>query len=290
MKNTVTWMAAFVVCVAGIALAADQEAKPAGEIIFARDSGNGWRIWTVNSDGSDLRQLISGAKENEMDVDPMFSPDGRKVLFTSTRGGTSALWIANIDGSDSKKVCDGREGEWSPDGQSVAFVKDNAVFVRNLASGEERQIVPKGYEICAGPAWSPDGKTIGFASRKNGPNGMYLVPASGGEPTVLLEKKGKSVCQPHWSPDGKKIVYETETNIATVQPDGTKPRPLTSFGGIQRYGRWSPDGSKVVFCQGTSESGPWELYIIPATGGAPTKLTEGASDLNPDWKPAPKGK
>ena len=59
---------------------------------------------------------------------------------------------------------------------------------------------------------------------------------------------------------------------------------MTYFGGVQRYGRFSPDGKSIVYCQGASERGPWELYIIPAQGGTPVKLTEGGSDMNPDWK------
>jgi Tol biopolymer transport system component len=59
---------------------------------------------------------------------------------------------------------------------------------------------------------------------------------------------------------------------------------VTYFGGVQRYGRFSPDGNSIVYCQGPSERGPWELFIIPAQGGTPRQLTEGASDMNPDWK------
>jgi Tol biopolymer transport system component len=59
---------------------------------------------------------------------------------------------------------------------------------------------------------------------------------------------------------------------------------ITYFGGVQRYARYSPDGKSLVFCQGVSEQGPWELYIIPAAGGTPAKLTEGGSDMYPDWK------
>jgi len=33
-----------------------------------------------------------------------------------------------------------------------------------------------------------------------------------------------------------------------------------------------------------TENGPWELYIIPSRGGTPVRLTEGDSDMNPDWK------
>ena len=71
---------------------------------------------------------------------------------------------------------------------------------------------------------------------------------------------------------------------ARLIPDGKKNCLVTYFGGVQRYGRFSPDGKTIVYCQGVSERGPWELYRIPAQGGSPVKLTEGGSDMNPDWR------
>ena len=59
---------------------------------------------------------------------------------------------------------------------------------------------------------------------------------------------------------------------------------ITYFGGVQRYGRYSPDGRRIVFCQGMSPQGPWELYVVPSTGGTPRRLTEDGSDMYPDWK------
>ena len=47
---------------------------------------------------------------------------------------------------------------------------------------------------------------------------------------------------------------------------------------------WTPDGQSIVYCQGASERGPWELFIIPAQGGSPRQLTQGGSDMNPDWR------
>ena len=103
-------------------------------------------------------------------------------------------------------------------------------------------------------------------------NAIYRIPAAGGTPILVYDRKG--ACEPHWSPDGQRLVYETETQICTIQPDGKKNRVITFFGGVQRYGRFSPDGKWIVFCQGTSERGPWQLYKIPADGGTPIPITE----------------
>jgi Tol biopolymer transport system component len=235
----------------------------------------------VNADGSEKKQLTrQGGEEN--DVDPVFSPDGKHVLFTSTRGDKTGVWRMLVDGSKPELICDGDQAEWSPDGAGIALRRNEKIFVRDLASGKEKGLSPEDWPHCSGPCWSSDGKTIGFAARWDGGNAIFIVPAEGGKPVKIYDKQG--ACEPHWSPDGTRIVYETETHICTINPDGTKNRLITYFGGVQRYARYSPDGKFLVFCQGVSEAGPWELYVIPATGGTPEKLTEGSSDMYPDWR------
>ena len=262
------------------------ENKPAGEIFFASDRSGSWRVWSIHPDGSDPRQVIEGAKDDEMDVDPNFSSNGKKIVFTSTRGGTTGIWMANSDGSGVTRICEGRQAEWSPDDKKIAFAKNDKIFVRELESGKEKQIVPDSYKICSVPAWSPEGKKIAFACRWEAGNGLFIVSAEGGEePIKIFDKKG--ACEPHWSPDGSLLAYETETHICTIQPDGQKPRQITSWGGVQRYAQWSPDGKRFVFCHGNSEKGPWLLYSMPSTGGPPsaaTPLTEEGSNMNPDWR------
>ncbi len=252
-----------------------------GQIVFSSDRAGAWRLWTIGADGSDLQQLTEGG-EDEHDADPVFSPDGKSILFSSTRGGETGIWTISLDGSGLKRICDGDQAEWSPDGSKIVFRRDGTIQVRELSSRKERTIVPEDWPDCSGGAWSPDGKTIAFACLRNGKNGMYLVDANGGDPVKIYDKKG--ACEPHWSPDGTWLVYETETHICTIQPSGKKNRTITYFGGVQRYGRVSPSGKHIVYCQGMTENGPWELYIIPSRGGTPVRLTEGDSDMNPDWK------
>ncbi|MBA4388533.1 MAG: hypothetical protein C0404_11165 [Verrucomicrobia bacterium] len=269
------------------------EAKPAvggtkaGDIIFGSNRSGQFRIWSINADGSDLKQVSQGAKDDEMDVDPNYSMDGTKITFTSTRGGKPNVWRMNADGSGAEMICEGRESEWSPDARKVTFIRNDKVWVRDLESGKEKQVVPDSFKICSGPAFSPDGKLVTFGCRWEGANAVYTVPADGGaEPTKVYDKK--PACQPHFSPDGKLIAYETETNICTIQPDGQKNKLVTYWGGVQRFANWSPDGKTLVYCQGASEKGPWELYLVPSISGNPTKLTSDGSDVNPCWSPVKK--
>lgn len=253
----------------------------AGTIVFASNRDGPWRIWSVRPDGSQLH-LLTQPRAGEHDVDPAISPDGKSILFSSTRGGRTGVWRAAADGSAAERIGDGDQAEWSPDGRQIVFRREEALWVRELAAARERRITPADWPHPSGPAWSPDGRQIAFACRWDAGNGLFLVSAEGNSPQKVYDRK--PACEPHWSPDGLRLVYETETQIFTIQPDGKKNRPVTYFGGVQRYGRYSPDGRWIVYCQGSSERGPWELYVISSQGGEPIPLTRGASDTNPDWR------
>jgi len=268
--------------VLGLAVAGAQKGgSRLGKIVFASDRSGLWRVWIMNEDGSGLKQLTRGDADHH-DVDPSFSPDGKRILLTSTRGGKAGVWSMAAAGSGAKRICDGDQAEWAPDGKSVVFRRKGAIVTRELAGGKEKTVSPKGWSRCSGPSWSPDGKRIAFASIQGKANAIFLVPAGGGEPVKVFDKKG--ACEPHWSPDGKRIVYETETHVYTIRPDGGGNRMITYYGGLQRYPRFSPDGGTIIFCQGASTRGPWELYVVPAAGGSPRKLTDGGSDMYPHWK------
>jgi Tol biopolymer transport system component len=268
-------------CLLVAAVTEPASAGKSGQIVFSSDRSGQWCIWAINADGSQMKQLTRPAAD-ENDVDPVFSPDGKSILFTSTRGGKAAIWRMLLDGSKPESVCEGDQAEWSPDGKGIVFRRSESILTRNLVDGTEKVLTPKDWPHCSGPAWSPDGKAIAFACRWEAGNGVFTVSPEGGKPVKVYDEKG--ACEPHWAPDGTRIVYETESHICAISPDGTKNRTVTYFGGVQRYGRFSPDGQYIVFCQGASERGPWELYIIPARGGTPERLTEGGSDMYPDWK------
>ena len=252
-----------------------------GKVVFCSDRSREWRIWTMSADGSNLKQLTKG-QPGAHDVDPVFSPDGRSILFTSTRGGAPGVWRMAADGSAPERICDGDQADWSPDGSKIVCRRGDRLAVRDLKTGKERTLPAGDWPHCSGPAWSPDGASIAFACRWDGGNGVFIVPAAGGEPVKVFDKRG--ACEPQWSPDGKMLLYETETHICTIRPDGAKNRLVTYYGGVQRYGRWSPDGQWIIFCQGASESGPWELYKVRSRGGPPAKLTQDGSDMHPHWR------
>jgi Tol biopolymer transport system component len=84
-------------------------------------------IYVMNADGSGSRRLTHSAA---YDVEPAWSPDGRKIAFQSTKriGGNREIYVMNADGSGKRNLTrhparDVRPS-WSPDGRRIAFVSD----------------------------------------------------------------------------------------------------------------------------------------------------------------------
>ena len=105
------------------------------------------------------------------------------------------------------------------------------------------------------------------------------------------------VADPQISPDGTRVVWQATTVIPEANGSSTAlwmapadgsaaPRPLTVVEGTAKDSRprWSPDGSKILFQ--STRTGTSQLWVVPAAGGAPTRLTDiatGAEDAA--WSP-----
>ena len=105
--SSVGTMVALTLCLGASAVlaaepaASDSAATGAGLIVFSSDRSGPWRIWSVRPDGSALCELTK-AGPDEHDVDPVFSPDGKSILFSSTRGGAVAVWKLSLDGTHAR--------------------------------------------------------------------------------------------------------------------------------------------------------------------------------------------
>ena len=157
-----------------------------GTIVFVSDRSGTLKIWSMHANGKDAHQLTKGS---EPDADPRFSPDGKQILYTTLRGGFPEVWLMNRDGSGPKTITKGSQGNWSPDGKSIVFIRDNETFVRDLASGEEKRVTPKEWKRCGVPAFSPDGKHVAVASRHQEKIGIYIVSLDGKESSRSRPRK-----------------------------------------------------------------------------------------------------
>ncbi|MCK5836991.1 MAG: PD40 domain-containing protein, partial [Desulfobacula sp.] len=143
-----------------------------------------------------------------VNVSPKFSPDGKKIAFTSNIGGTPQIYVKNLETGDVKRITfEGRYNTspaWSPDGKKMAYVgieknKIN-IFVISLDSGPGTP-VQLTMNTCDNedPSWSPDGSLIVFTSNREGKTPrLFVMTAAGTDQRRLLTLPGKQ-SQPYWS-------------------------------------------------------------------------------------------
>ena len=123
-------------------------------------------LWAVSVAGGSARPLtIADAAEK----DPVWSPDGRFVYYSSNRDGTRALWRVSVSGGAAVRLTGGQGPERHPsltrDGSRLVystFVDDWDLVVRDLGSGQERQI--GGERTDDSPVFAPDGRSLAFVS------------------------------------------------------------------------------------------------------------------------------
>ncbi len=251
-----------------------------GTIVFVSDRGGALDIWRMRASGRDPKPLTT---DEAPDADPRFSPDGRRILYTTLRGGFPEVWVMGRDGSDPKKVTAGSQGSWSPDGGSIVFIRDNQAFVRELSSGTERRVTPESWERCGVPAWSPDGKRLAVASRHTGQIGVYLLGLDGKDAAPL--DAGEPACTPCWSRDGKRVLVQTVKGHVHQAEVGGKGSEQVTFGAdVQHDGRYSPDGSMLLFARAPGTEGPWQVCVMKLDGGEDfVRLTTEGSNSLADW-------
>ncbi len=139
--------------------------SPDGQTLaFTSDRDGKYCIWLKQLHGGDERALTSGT-----DNFSRFSPDGSAILFTRTLGQSTALYRTSLLGSEPRKIVeDATHGDWSPDGQQIAFVRIrteastpvSTLFTIPAGGGAEREITRFQGEFAGFPRWSPDGRWI----------------------------------------------------------------------------------------------------------------------------------
>ena len=188
---------------------------------------------------------------------PAISPDGRWIAIVTSQAGKRHLQLTTADGSESRPIAQELDMEGSTD-------------------------------------WSPDGHWIVTGGKDAKGEGLFKIPAAGGQPVRLTSTVGRD---PVWSPDGSMIVYSGPnvfafTPILAIRADGTPvkmPEIRTQRDGERL--RFMPDGRGLVFMQGT-EATPWQdfwlLDLKTMSTRRLTRLTDRAAmrtfDVAPDGK------
>jgi Tol biopolymer transport system component len=190
---------------------------------------------------------------------------------------------------------------FSPDGNEIAFAWDGekgdnwGIYVKLIGTEKPLRLTTDTM-VYAGPAWSPDGRSIAFWRGSERNAGIYIIPALGGPERMLHQATGGflDLGSLDWSPDGKYLAYGDRQSgqefptlflLAVDNPDEIRPLTAPTEGWGDYEPRFSPDGKTVAF--GHELGGlASDVFLVRTAGGQPKRLTfDNVIISGLDWTP-----
>ncbi len=198
-------------------------------------------IYSIPATGGDARLLRGG---HAFEVQPRFSPDGKKILFTSDAGGGDNIWMMNRDGSNARQVTKEsfrllNNAMWSPDGEYIVARKHftssrslgaGELWLFHISGGNGLQLTARknDQQDLNEPCFSPDGQYVyysedmypgGFFQYNKDPNNQIFVikrfdREKGTSETVTGGAGG--AFRPQLSPDGKTLAFIKRVRTKSV--------------------------------------------------------------------------
>lgn len=253
-------------------------------------------LYTLPIAGGTATRLTSGLA---YDLQPRWSPDGKRVVFVSDRSGGDNVWIISRDGKDTLQVTKGNHSlyvspEWTPDGKYIVASKSGGfgaskLWLYNVEGGSGVQLIsePRARKTI-GAAFGPDARYIWYAERQGDWQYNALLPQyqlaqydrETGTQTVMSSRYG-SAFRPALSPDGKWLAYGSRQDAMTglrlrdlvsgdeswllypIQRDDQESRATMDV--LPGYS-FTPDSKAIVISYGG------EIWRVPVDKSAPTKI------------------
>jgi Tol biopolymer transport system component len=258
--------------------------------------GDGRVVFDTRSPRQNLRETVLGpdgavegrwlSRGESTDRQPVYSPDGDSVAFSSNRGGGMNLWTVSTSSGRLRRITSDHLN-WDP-----GFLRDGRIIWSSNRSGNyeiwiadtdgsaARQVTQDGGNA-ENPTATPDGEWIVYSSGNPRQPGLWKIRPDGSEATHLYE--GRATI-PEVSPDGKHAVFRSFTGkyparllVARLADGELEPfeilveahrRTTISLG----RARWMPDGSAIAFV-GQDESGATGIYAQDFVTGRDTRAT-----------------
>jgi TolB protein len=227
------------------------------EIVYVSDENGNKEIYLADVLGDNHRQIT---RHNYIAVSPRFTPDGRKLSYTSYHRGNPNLYLTDLNQAKTTRAISRRKGlnmapSWSPDGKTMVATlsKDgNPDLYLLRADGRIIKRLTMNTGINVSPSFSPDGRKLAFVSDRSGRPQIYVMDMRTAR-TKRITYQGNENSTPSWSPDGDRIAYtcshEGVYQIFLISPDGGQPVQVTKSWGDHESPSWSPDGRQIVFAR-----------------------------------------
>jgi len=170
-------------------------------------NGRMFGIWTRDLKTGAVSRLTLDDSLNQI---PIWSPDGKRVVFTSNRTRFNRLYWKNGDGSgkEEQMVDLGavQEGcwDWSRDGKNLLVRKDGELWSMSVAGMKAKPYL-QGKGAIRNGQFSPDGKWVAYASNESGIWEVYVSPFP--EPNSKWQVSRGGGEEPRWRSDGKELFY-----------------------------------------------------------------------------------
>lgn len=226
----------------------DPDWSPDGRrIAFIRGTDSGSHVFTMNADGSQMKQMTFGPKGATL---PDWAPDGRRIAYYAD-GGVHVVDIQTgiVTRLNEREWGNGDMPVWRPGGGAIAFT-----------SSRDGYCVPDAHGCVRAPQ-------------------IYLMGERGEAPHPVTRDGDIAFYTPAWSPDGTRLAAGCTNSVCTLNADGSALVRLAPSA-PWAYPAWSPDGRMIAFTAGPRPRDQ-EIQLIDAAGGTPRFLDFGAQ---PDWR------
>jgi Tol biopolymer transport system component len=271
--------------------------SPDGErIAFSRISSDGRvsEIWVIPALGGEAARVISNAS------DPGWSPDGSHLaIVLVTPGAPAVLATIAADGTNLRRILGGegdypffRSPAWSPDSSKLVVVRSSGGLAGELwevplSGGQPKRLYADPPGIFSNqPVFMPDGRGIVHQSNRAGATNLWLASLNGGALVPLTTGAGPDE-SPSVARDGSVAFINRRSRCTLEIRDlaAGKSRDIAVHGWYIWAPAFSPDGSEVAFSR-AEKDGAWHIWITPAAGGTPRRLTSGTlPEIYPRFSP-----
>jgi eukaryotic-like serine/threonine-protein kinase len=277
-------------------------ASPDGRLLaFVSDRDGVARIW--------IKQLAGGGEaaiSEGPDDYPRFSPDGATILFSRTEARSVSLFRVPVLGGEPRKlVSDAVDGDWSPDGRHIVFVRltsqqgltDTSLRIANENGGEERELARLTNQTLLHPRWSPDGTTIAAAEsgfqQPGQPRRIFVTSVDGGSPRWIAPPSATNrLSSVAWSGNGELVYSQALSDAAVVSQAPARVIRQAVRSGQTRTLLWASSGSEILDLLGgghlvfDASSTRENIREASPDGGTSRWLTRGnCSDRQPSYSP-----